>query len=116
MNKHEKAVKDLREVLEKAYRRSYAAELWDIMTALRGPDSGDDNLKREYTQHIRALVVSENVQKDINCLPDHIFGYYKSKLPFTGKEISNILNEKSYRDGHFLSHIRRVAMNLEKTS
>ena len=72
-----------------------ASELWDVLTALRGPDSGDEKKKGQTTIHVRATAFPATVTAG----------------RFPG--MTRIGELKSpVRDGldhHFSSHIRAAA-------
>ena len=70
-----------------------AGKLWEVLTALRGPDSGDMIVKNATTIHIRAAAFPRTAQN--HTLP--------AKFAIAGDEPS--LNESLAGGGHFASHV-----------
>lgn len=54
MNTMKEVLDVIDEFLVQHGRDNEGAMLWDVLTALRGPDSGDDEVKQATTVHIRA--------------------------------------------------------------
>lgn len=76
-----------------------ARDLWNILTALRGPDSGDDGLKQATTGVIRYMMLGKNAgfphDDDERNLHGSIFGPDKPEYAEIRKNKNN---------SHFLHH------------
>ena len=76
-------------------------KLWDVLTALRGPDSGDWNTKRETTVVIRAIALPK---------------LYNSFQALLDSEDKTTINESflsiEHTSKHFSNHIISAAIAL----
>ena len=92
--------KILREISKavNGYNNAWGAELWNILTALRGPDNHSDELKDATTAVIRwyAGIPQENSGYAIS-LPDS-----EASAEFRVKLLKNLKG----KDRHFVSHAR----------
>lgn len=71
-------------------------KIYDIVTALRGPDSGNDFLKHIFTGRIRSLLINAHYIEDL------------VRRPSRELHLSDILNAillTSEPDLHYLSHV-----------
>lgn len=72
-----------------------AQQLWDVLTALRGPDDDDPELKSRTTTHIRAAAFPKARDARRN------YHFYAS---FSTEECPKIFGEMDCLNEHFLGH------------
>lgn len=84
-------------------------ELWDVLTALRGPDSGDARLKHESTVHIRQAAFPRTAEAQRNDGP-FIEAYMTPTATFNGARLARDYNGGGY---HFSSHAMKAAVALD---
>lgn len=81
-------------------------KLWDVLSALRGPDSDDFRLKDETTIHIRRAAFPRFSSTQ------NRWGDNKTRAVFTSDHPYVSPRTTSSASGHFCSHIRSAAMVL----
>lgn len=91
-----------------------ARSLWDVLTALRGPDNGNDAVKDETTLPIRRtafpkMAAMSREAGDANRTGAIFFPYYSSPTGF-----SDVVRT-SRPDGHFFYHTVQAARALGLT-
>ena len=77
-HKAQMAREALRDAMKEAQGNGYSHELWRLLTALRGPDSGDPHVKRMMTTPIRCCVLTMNMAQEIGV--DDL-DYFKEEPP-----------------------------------
>lgn len=87
-------------VLEQGDRA--AAQLWNVLSALRGPDDGDWLLKTQTTEPIRRTAFPKVAAKS-----DTLKGYSGIPADFYGKEFTRPIGSS-----HFAEHVRSAANAL----
>jgi len=66
-NKPNKTLKEIRNLFDKAQKEGRLQQLWNILTALRGPDFDQTNdLKTKYTTPIRESVLTSSQADKLN--------------------------------------------------
>lgn len=104
MSKNAKAVRMVREFFRDVEKAGCAKQVWDLVTALRGPDDNDLDVKRDTTSHIRGRLLSLMENKNrLRIATPHYFIYQNRRSV-------NIVFATADRSGaHFANHIRRAA-------
>lgn len=74
-----------------------ALKLWNVLSALRGPDSGDYNIKESFTEVIRTAAFPATAQSGARNIPA-TFAYRDYK--------TNLGTRQEAQPSHFRSHAR----------
>jgi len=100
--------KTLREALDQIQEmlsgKAYSAELWDVLVALRGPDSRNRKLKHATTAVIRSVAFPKRPCEDRS-----IFGKDDNRF---ARRRKNMFSKKSDY-AHFREHIRDAFAALD---
>lgn len=84
----------------------YAQQLWDILTALRGPDSGDEYLKVHTTAFIRGLAFPRWAETSGPMQHFTRDGWMvRTEAELRSQQQSFVLPEEP---AHFVNHVRRA--------
>lgn len=79
-------------------------EMWPVLTALRGPDNGNDLLKDLTTMRIRSILGLEN----------GLFGALVKHKPLTDSQVIQRNNLLNTGDRHFANHIEHAYECLQQ--
>lgn len=90
-----------------AKKNDTSTKVWDVLTALRGPDSGAEYMKKETgTVYVRHAAFPKTSKK-----ADENFGYLNG-AQFSAGAHALVVPSRS-EGGHFNGHLRRAAEALE---
>jgi len=98
----------LRNLFEDADESGCLWEVWKLVSALRGPDDGDTELKAKYTSRIRNIFLTPSQALHVG-LDAHGFNCDRrvDSLPFHSDEFIENYD-------HYLNHIRMAAEVIER--
>lgn len=103
-----RAPKTLRQALDQIQEmlsgKAYSAELWDVLVALRGPDSRDRKLKHATTAVIRSAAFPKRPCEDRS-----VFGKDDARYATRRK---NMISKRS-DNAHFREHVRDAFAALD---
>lgn len=89
--------------------RNYGAGTWDLLAALRGPDSENPEEKRRFTAPIRLWMVGKE-QYGKFCLP-----VLRDVTPLTREHTKRLLGEIwDYQNMHYLGHIWSALREIQR--
>lgn len=88
----------------------HSSTLWDVLTALRGPDSGDEGLKETTTEVIRSVAFP--LVKAEGATPANFSNLDASLLR---KAINTLKQEDTAKSSHFDCHVLWAAQALSQT-
>lgn len=67
------AVKLMRDLFTEAENQGVLQEVWRLVTALRGPDDGDDEKKHKYTTPLRAELLTRHQAYFVSIANEQLF-------------------------------------------
>lgn len=104
-------VKEMLEVLDEfaITYPSQAEALWGILTALRGPDNGDEIIKEHFTAKVRTTALP----KTGIVANEGLYAMF-ALHPLTEAEAHVLVGKAKERSGHFFSHMTWAIESLIK--